>query len=289
MGGTVWTVAAIEDISGDGKMDVVVGLGDLAGDGWVHAIRSSDATTVWAFPAQVGGIVTEVHVIGDENSDGVDDILAAGVMYDYFVLDGATGAFLWSRPSPHKAFATSGIPDLTGDGRDDVIGGSGHSVNRVWVMEGTAGDTLWALPLGGPVETVHFLKSIDADPSSEVLVGTRSGEILCLAGGETLTDVPADTPAPAAGAFALQVYPNPFNPTTTVAFELPQDGRTSLAIFDVQGRRVRTLLNGAARAGTYRVTWDGCEERGTPAAPGVYFARLDSDGRVCTRKMVLAE
>ena len=85
-----------------------------------------------------------------------------------------------------------------------------------------------------------------------------------------------------------QNTPNPFNPITTIGFELAEPGHVRLEIFDVSGRRVRTLVNKAVGAGTRSVKWDGRDVTGLAARSGVYFYRLSVDGSVvATRKMVL--
>ncbi|MCK4548348.1 MAG: choice-of-anchor D domain-containing protein [Candidatus Eisenbacteria sp.] len=284
-GSTIWTVAAIEDITGDGKKDIVLG----TSNGLVHAVDSSDGTTAWPGTVNVGSIITDISVIRDQNGDSVGEITVAGVMYDYFVIDGAAGSILWSRPSDHKAFATSGVPDLSGNGLEDVIGGSGYNVNRVTIMEGSSGDTVWTRYTAGPVETVSPFKNIDWDPSAEVLVGTRAGEILCLAGGGAVTDVVASEDIDRARSIRMRIYPNPFNPVTTIAFNVPLEGKTTLAIFDVRGRCVKTLIDGAITAGEHSAVWDGRNRSGVASAPGVYFARLESASEVLTRKMILAK
>jgi hypothetical protein len=84
------------------------------------------------------------------------------------------------------------------------------------------------------------------------------------------------------------VVPNPFNPSTTIRFEVPgQGGHVSLAVFDVNGRRVRTLKDGWASGGPHTARWDGRDAQGRPAASGVYFCRLQVSGASESRKMVL--
>ncbi len=84
-----------------------------------------------------------------------------------------------------------------------------------------------------------------------------------------------------------QNFPNPFNPTTTIAFHLPHVSRITLHVFDVTGRRVRTLVNGKLPAGAHRVVWDGTDDGGRAVAGGVYFYRLQAGDFVATRKMLL--
>jgi hypothetical protein len=81
--------------------------------------------------------------------------------------------------------------------------------------------------------------------------------------------------------------PNPSTGSTAIAFALPADGDVRLRVYDAAGRLVRTLIDGRAPAGEGLRTWDGRDDRGAPAAGGVYFFRLDSGGKTLTRKMIL--
>jgi hypothetical protein len=185
------------------------------------------------------------------------------------------------------AFATSRVPDLSGDGLEDVIGGSGYNVNTVAVMEGTSGDTLWMRPMPGPVETVSFIASIDGDESPEILVGTRTGEIMCLAGGGGVSGVRDPDDRAVTAPIRVWHHPNPFNSTTTIRYRIGFDASANLAIFDVQGRCVRTLVDGMVTAGEHSVIWDGCDEEGVPVAAGVYFSRLQAGGLTDSKKALL--
>ena len=94
------------------------------------------------------------------------------------------------------------------------------------------------------------------------------------------------TPVVARTALRANV-PNPFNPSTTIAFDLARDGRVELTIFDNAGRRVRSLVDGMRTAGPYEVQWNGVDDAGRPVASGVYHARLRADGVDEARPMVL--
>ncbi len=89
--------------------------------------------------------------------------------------------------------------------------------------------------------------------------------------------------------FALrQNSPNPFNPTTAIRFAVPAGTeRVKLTILNVNGRVVRTLVEGTADPGVHSKVWDGRNDRGEAVASGVYFMRLAADDRVETRKMTL--
>ena len=82
-------------------------------------------------------------------------------------------------------------------------------------------------------------------------------------------------------------HPNPFNPSTTIRYALASAGSVQLVVFDAAGRRVRTLVSESQAAGEHRAEFDGRDDRGATLASGVYFYRLESNGVVKTRKMVL--
>jgi hypothetical protein len=81
--------------------------------------------------------------------------------------------------------------------------------------------------------------------------------------------------------------PNPFNPSTTIRFELQQAGKVELKIYDVAGRRVRTLVQESRDAGSHDVIWRGLDESGRQVASGVYLYRLHAGSYVETRRMTL--
>ena len=95
----------------------------------------------------------------------------------------------------------------------------------------------------------------------------------------------ARTAAPAEYALS-QNFPNPFNPQTTIHYALARSGPIELAIYDVNGQRVRGLVDGLQEMGEHTATWDGQDDRGKAVASGVYFCRLQADGFVDTRKLV---
>ncbi len=83
--------------------------------------------------------------------------------------------------------------------------------------------------------------------------------------------------------------PNPFRGTTTLAFALAQGGAVDLSLYSVDGRRVRTLVGDTRAAGEYRITWDGRDDAGHRAAPGVYYARLVTSQGTFVRATVRVE
>jgi len=85
-------------------------------------------------------------------------------------------------------------------------------------------------------------------------------------------------------------FPNPFNPSTTIRYGIPagEVGPVRLDIYDLRGRRVRTLFRGERAAGEYQAHWDGRDDRGAELGSGVYVARLRAARAVVSRKMLLS-
>jgi flagellar hook assembly protein FlgD len=82
-------------------------------------------------------------------------------------------------------------------------------------------------------------------------------------------------------------YPNPFNPTTTISFNLPKNAPVNLEIFNLKGQKVRTLINSELKAGKHNIVWNGLDNNGKPVASGVYFYRLSNGEQILSRKMML--
>ena len=85
-----------------------------------------------------------------------------------------------------------------------------------------------------------------------------------------------------------QNFPNPFNSQTNFGFYSPVQTRLWVSVYDLLGRKVKTLFRGEVNPGWHRLNWDGCDEGGIPAASGTYFLRIQTPERQLTRKMVLS-
>jgi FlgD Ig-like domain len=102
------------------------------------------------------------------------------------------------------------------------------------------------------------------------------------------TDVDDDDEVILPSQFALQQnFPNPFNPTTHIAFTLPQRANLTLKIYNILGQEIRELANRDYPAGKHQILWDGADTNGSSVASGIYFYRLKTDAFTETRKMTL--
>jgi len=84
-----------------------------------------------------------------------------------------------------------------------------------------------------------------------------------------------------------RAYPNPFNPGTTLAFDLPAAAQVRLTVYDRLGRAVRELMNQKMTAGAHQVYWGGVDDHGAQVGSGLYFYRLETQQRVIVGKMSL--
>ena len=84
-----------------------------------------------------------------------------------------------------------------------------------------------------------------------------------------------------------QNYPNPFNPTTQIRYDLPEDALVSIAIYDVMGRRIRSLMNTSQTAGYHTIRWDARNDMGEGVSAGMYIYTIQAGEFRAMKKMVL--
>lgn len=134
-----------------------------------------------------------------------------------------------------------------------------------------------------------------------IAAGEEAVFVYALVWGEDLADLQANTDAAQAvdlsGSTAVhgtpdvfglaQNTPNPFNPQTTIVFTQEREGLVNLAVYDLHGRRVRTLADRVYATGEHRVVWDGRDDAGNALPSGLYLYKMASGERSMTRKMML--
>jgi hypothetical protein len=149
-----------------------------------------------------------------------------------------------------------------------IVSGAGTSNEQL-----AYGYTDVNLPSG--VEKVYYiLEQVDLNGT---VTRSRVAEVLL---GGRFTDTPKE--------FSTAVYPNPFNPATTIAYNLPEAAKVSIVIYDAIGQQVRTLVgNVDAAAGRYTAQWDARDDAGRQVASGVYFAHITAGKFTGKQKMLL--
>lgn len=85
----------------------------------------------------------------------------------------------------------------------------------------------------------------------------------------------------------VNVFPNPFNPSTTISFNNPETSIVSIGIYNIRGQKIRTLANEVFRKGESRIMWDGINDNGNRVASGLYFVKIKSESNIAVNKIML--
>jgi hypothetical protein len=214
-----------------------------------------DATAIdptWALVGNTQGVVKPSNSTAlDVDEDGAKDM----VLY-------------YSAPETMDLFAGALISTgkLGLDATHDLIG------LHYWDTDGTTRLVPSIFALGEPV----VLPRTDSKPDRD----EGTGEPMPIASEPQIIETPRATGV-------NSIYPNPFNPTTTVSFDLETAQHVSIRVYDTRGHLVRTLRNEVMSNGTHQVLWDARDNAGNTLATGIYFLHFQAGSYETTRKLVL--
>ena len=261
--------------------------------GYVHAMTSGDYDGdvdeailffLWAFDDWSGAGGDEYGVLRlDVNRDNYDTIFDSGNNWDI------PEVFTSNAETPPFTFVEMTTGDYDGDMDDETF----LSVSNPYF-----GTQIFFLenPQPGDIVDGEGL-SLPGDLPCWVATGMASGDF-------TVSDLPRPDPPPKRNeevlpptpprerglpeVFALRYSsPNPFNPVTTIAYDVPHESPVTIEVYNVAGKRVRTLVHETKEPGWYTVPWDGTSESGEAVASGVYFCKMRAGGFTDIRKMTL--
>ena len=287
-----WWVEGIEWLEAQG-CDIVSS--SLAYDDWYdfEDFDGNTAVTTIAADMAVALGVLVVNSAGNYRqstghiaapADG-DSVIACGAVDEFGVVAG------FSSPGPTADGRIK--PDISAMGvsnnvarpgtLDEYLGASGTSFSCP-LSAGVAALLLSADPGATPIQVRSALRSTASQAMSpDNDLGWGIIDALAAIDHLQVTAV-AGPPAPAR---LLGNWPNPFNPSTTLAFALDASAEVTLRIHDSRGRIVRELVSGRLPAGTHSVVWDGRDAQRAAVASGVYLARLHAAGGIHSKKLLL--
>jgi hypothetical protein len=137
------------------------------------------------------------------------------------------------------------------------------------------------------VELGEMMRDVDGDALDQVSLEPRSGAILRRPLGTAIVEVVEATPHQSRLG---SNYPNPFNGSTILRYQVGESGPVDLVVYDLQGQLVRQLVSRMQRPGSYQIEWDGMDARGAAVASGVYMSRLRIGASfAASSKMLLVE
>jgi hypothetical protein len=306
----VWSSAAVGNLDGDPDMEIAVATGSAS-----LYIVNHNGSLMSGYPVSTTGIIRSAPSLADINGDGDLEVIFGGNDGEIHVFEAASATELAGFPqsTDGSVQATPVVGDITGDAQPDIIVGTGSGTIYGF---GNDGDPVRNFPIeapaGGQITATAALGDLDNDGDMEIAVGVRSTEqnMIVIDYKETASEnnlqwpcfghdiwrshnssdiiTSADEPTAAPFRFGLvQNYPNPFNATTTISFSLSTPGEVDLSIFDLLGRKIRSLETGLLNAGQYSLVWDGANNDGKVVASGVYFYRLESAEGSRTMRMLL--
>jgi hypothetical protein len=213
-------------------------------------------------------------------------IPATGGSFDYNIA--ATN----NEPSPQSVTVWCDVTLPNGNPYGPTLGpvtvtlGSGVTIDRDRTQSvpgvAPAGNYLYNAYIGSYPDVIW-----DSDSFDFSKLNSGDGEIIenWVNWGEEFEAVYESNEGAAPTEYALMgAHPNPFNPTTTISYQLPAVSHVILAVYDISGRMVTTLVNGFRDAGVHEVTFDGSD-----FGSGIYFARLETAGLTVTQKIVLVK
>ena len=182
--------------------------------------------------------------------------------FDASTVDGSTVVFAGAGP----AHGEGHLEDVDGDGDVDWIG-------HFRTQETSIGPEDTGASLVGQTTDGQDLEGSDV---VSIPKGSNKGKAKKPALGGELT-------------FGVENFPNPFNPTTTIRYSLPEVSEVRLAIYNVLGQQVRVLVDAVEDAGIYSVKWDGRDAFGHEVTTGMYLYRLEAGSNLAVRKMMLVK
>jgi hypothetical protein len=251
-------------------------------DGWVKAVvpyTGSDALAQWLVDARTSD--QDIVLVGDAQANTVTALVAPAVL-------GAPsdaqirGWDVCVQMASHDyggSETLGGMRWVNGSVTEWNFGGGSTSNRDANLLDLLLVPGVGHAP-GRPQEFVLDYESAEA--SARLSQGLLPVAIEVT--GSAVSPVGQDVPGPLA---QFQCVPNPFNPRATIRFGLPDPGRVSLAIHDVSGRLVRTLVDGYQAAGSHEAVWDGRDAAGREVGSGHYLARLVHGGTVETLRMTM--
>jgi hypothetical protein len=179
-GTSVWALAQIDDITGDGVKDI--GVGDFSmTSGYVYGLDATDGGE--EFVRSGFGPILRISTVDDVNGNRYRDIAPAHSSSSLRMVDGNDGEIIWIQSQADKVHCVVRTTDLSGDAINDLMVGTLYTNNYCYFIDGTDGEELHSIYFGTPVDGLGAIADIVGDGSWEMVAGGRDGTVKCFSGG----------------------------------------------------------------------------------------------------------
>jgi photosystem II stability/assembly factor-like uncharacterized protein len=250
-------------------------VGNMMGPSQGAIVRTTDGGGTWILDTfEFLGRLTGVHFVDVDNgwavgyTDDPDNNQAV-------ILHTVDGGETWTIQNGDTAHSLSSV-DFVDANTGWAVGTAAYPDSDRVILRTSNGGTTWTVQISNLTDALHDVSFVDANH------GWAVGYYGTILRYNPTLDVPDQRGVAQPSFYSLVSCPNPFNPSTTIAFNLPNSARISLRVFDLLGREVSVLKDGMMEAGTHRVMFDG-----SSLATGIYFARLDAGAFSQTKKLML--
>jgi PKD repeat protein len=178
-GSSVWALEQIEDVTGDGIKDVIIG--DFTGN--IYGLDATDGGQEYS--TSIGtAIITRFAKLNDVNYNDHPEIVPAhSSIHTTQLIDTEDGSIIWSHGVADQPWNVARISDVSGDGIDDVLVGTLYNSNYCYFLDGTNGSELETIAYGQPVDAINAIPDVVSDGSMEMVAGGRDGKVVCFSGG----------------------------------------------------------------------------------------------------------
>jgi len=283
-----WPVSiTTSDLENDGDPDLIIA--NEATNDVSILYNNGDGTFAPQYRYPVGSMPTWIVSV-DLNGDGLNDLAAAIADRNISVLlnEGDGNSFSETYYNTGSEANVIFPADLNGDGWLDLAG-TGANIDSLCVMsnDGTGAYSDFTGYSVGDFPLLVAAADFNGDDMLDLAVANLVSNDVSILLNDARVGVPFAGEKLPVDLRLDQNYPNPFNSSTEIWIELPQPGRISLAIYDITGRQVKTLLHEVFDSGVHKVIWDGTDNRDESAVSGIYFYTLENDTGKISRRMIL--
>lgn len=212
----------------------------------------------------------------------------------------ANGDSLWSRTFGGDGQDQGSSVQQTSDsgyiivGITDPLNGHYKDFDIYLIKTDANGDTLWTKTFGERYDDDWGFSIGQTMDNGYIITGRTDPygpigyNLWLIKVASDITQIGGDFTAIINEYHLLQNSPNPFNPTTTISYQLPVGGKAELSIFNLLGQQIRTIVNSDQPVGEHQVQWDGRDDLGKQVSSGIYFYKLKAGNDFSeTKKMIL--